>query len=70
MYTFMLHVPNRANGGYPLMADSEEAKQQWIRNLESAISETTGTPDQSIAPSSYEDDDEGYSTIAEVFKVK
>jgi hypothetical protein len=51
------------------MAASEEVKQQWMASLEFAISETTGTPDQSVAPSTYEDDDDVYSTIEEVFKV-
>lgn len=68
MYSFMLHVPNRANGGYPLLAESEESKQQWIKSLNHAIAETTGTPDQSVAPSTYEDDDELYATI-EDFKI-
>lgn len=60
---FMLHVPNRAGGGYPLLAESEDVKRQWITNLRHVISETTGSPDQSVAPATYEDDDEIYATI-------
>lgn len=63
MYIFMLHVPNRGGGGFPLLADTEESKQQWMMCLTRAIDETTGTPDQSVAPASYEDDEELYATI-------
>lgn len=66
MYSFMLHAPNRANGGYPLMADSEESKQQWMAILNYAIAEATGPPDQSVAPSTYEDDDDLYATIEDL----
>lgn len=66
MYSFMLHDPNRANGGYPLMAESEDSKQQWMACLKYAIAETTGTPDQSVAPATYEDDDDIYATIEEL----
>ena len=66
MYCFTLHVPNRANGGYPLMADSEESKQRWMKCLNFAIAETTGTPDQSVAPSTYEDDEDLYATIEDI----
>ncbi len=65
MYIFMLHVPNRAGGGFPLLADSDEAKQLWMNVLDAAISETTGTPDASVAPSTYEDD-ELYASIGEI----
>lgn len=67
MHGFMLHDPTRANGGYPLMAGSEDAKQKWMKNLRYAIAEMTGgTPDQSVAPSTYEDDEDLYATIEEV----
>lgn len=55
----MLHVPNRGRGGFPLLADSEESKQQWMTSLTQAIEKATETLDQvfqSVAPSSYEDD--------------
>lgn len=48
------------------MADSEESKQQWMKTLNYAIAETTGTPDQSVAPSTYEDDDDIYATIDDI----
>lgn len=70
MFCFTLHVPNRAGGGYPLLADSEESKQNWMKSLSQVISETTGTPDESVAPSTYEDDDDLYATIDEVLNKK
>lgn len=48
------------------MADTEESKQQWMKTLRYAIAETTDTPDQSVAPSTYEDDDDIYSTIEDI----
>lgn len=50
------------------MAASDESKQQWMKSLNYAIDETTGTPDQSVAPSTYEDDDDIYATIEDVKK--
>lgn len=63
MNIFMLHVPHRAGGGFPLVANSEDSKKRWIEALNSVIAETTGSPDQSVAPVTYEDDDEIYATI-------
>ena len=48
------------------MADSEESKQRWMKCLNFAIAETTGTPDQSVAPSTYEDDEDLYATIEDI----
>lgn len=66
MFVFMLHVPTRGRGGFPLLAESEEDKQQWMAHLRRVILETTGSPDQSVAPSTYEDDDDLYASIGEV----
>ena len=69
MYCFMLHVPNRANGGYPLQANSEESKQQWMTSLKYVIAETTDiTPDHSVATTTYNADDDLYATIGD-FKI-
>lgn len=68
MHVFMLHVPNRSRGGFPLLADSEESKRQWMDLLSKMIGESTGSPDQSVAPSTYEDDDELYASIGEVMQ--
>lgn len=62
MFIFMLHVPNRAGGGYPLYADSAQSKKEWMEALRGAIIEGYGSPDQSIAPMTYEDD-ELYASI-------
>lgn len=33
----MLHVPNRVGGGFPLMAESEEDKKNWMSLLRNVI---------------------------------
>ena len=63
MYIFMLHVPSRGGGGFPLLAESRESKKEWIKSLTKVIEESTGSPDQSVAPSTYEEDEDIYSTI-------
>ena len=65
MHSFMLHTPNRAGGGFPLLADSETSKQEWIVQLNQVIAEAMGTPDESVATSTYEDDEDLYATIEE-----
>ena len=54
----MLHTPNRAGGGFPLLAESEQSKKEWMTQLNQVIAETMGTPDESVATSMYEDDDD------------
>ena len=63
MHGFMLHVPNRPGGGFPLLAEDTESKKSWMDALRSAISECTGSPDASVATVTYEDDDPFYETI-------
>ncbi len=62
----MLHTPHRGGGGFPLQADSEESKQGWMTCLSRAISETIGSPDESVATSTYEEDEDLYATIDEL----
>ena len=66
MYIFMLHTPHRGGGGFPLQAKSEEAKKEWMECLSSVINESIGTPDESIATSTYEDDEDLYASICEL----
>ena len=63
MHIFMLHVPNRGGGGFPLLSDSLESKEKWVKSLSKVIAESTGSPDQSVAPSTYEEDEELYASI-------
>ena len=58
MNVFMLHVPNRLGGGFPLRADTAESKEKWISLLSKVIAESIGSPDQSIASSSYEEEED------------
>ena len=55
---FMLRVPNRSRGGFPLQADTAASKEKWMESLRKVIAESTGSPDQSVAPSSYDEDEE------------
>ncbi len=63
MHIFMLHVPGRGGGGFPLLADSPEEKEEWTKALTKVINESTGSPDQSVAPSTYEEDEDLYATV-------
>ena len=61
LHVFMLHVPNRPGGGFPLLAEDTESKKSWMDALQTAISECTGSPDASVATVTYEDDEHLYS---------
>ena len=63
LFAFMLHVPKRGGGGFPLLADSEDSKMRWMEVLSDVIANTSGTPDQSVAPVSYDEDNELYASI-------
>ena len=52
-----LHIP---------LYSQEESKQEWMGCLMQMITESTGSPDQSVAPSTYEEDDDLYASIEEV----
>lgn len=55
--TFMLHVPERARGGYPLQAPDVASKKQWISVLTDVIESTRATPEVvSYPPYSYDND--------------
>lgn len=54
---FMLHVPNRPGGGFPLLAEDATAKKEWIEALEHVIQNARGSPDLCLAQVTYEDDD-------------
>ena len=55
--TFMLHVPERARGGYPLQAPDTVSKKQWMSILTDVIESTRATPEVIIClPFSYDDD--------------
>ena len=58
MYTFMLHVPERARGGYPLLAPDTASKKQWMSVLTDVIDSTLATPQviMTCLPSSYDND--------------
>ena len=53
---FMLHVPNRPGGGFPLLAESCEQKEAWIKALNAAIVNCKSTP-ALYRVSTYEDDE-------------
>lgn len=55
--TFMLHVPERARGGYPLQAPDVASKKQWISVLTDVIESTRATPEVvTYLPYSYDND--------------
>lgn len=55
--TFMLHVPERARGGYPLQAPDVASKKQWISILTDVIESTRATPEViTYLPYSYDND--------------
>ena len=41
---FMLHVPDRARGGYPLQASDTASKKQWMSVLSDVIDNIRATP--------------------------
>ena len=54
---FMLHVPERARGGYPLQALDIASKKQWIRVLLEVIQSVRETPNvMACLPQSYDYD--------------
>lgn len=53
---FMLHVPNRSGGGFPLLAESREQKEAWVKALSEAIVNCKSTPEL-YRVSTYEDDE-------------
>lgn len=56
--TFMLHVPERARGGYPLQAPDVASKKHWISVLTDVIESTRATPEviTYLPYSSYDND--------------
>ena len=63
MFGFMLHTPGRGNGGFPLYAENEEAKKAWMEALRRVIEDLIEPADESVAPSTYEEDEDIYATI-------
>jgi hypothetical protein len=60
--TFMLHVPDRQRGGYPLVAPDSTSKKQWMSVLTDVIDSTRATPQvMQCLPMSYDDDVETLS---------
>ncbi len=53
----MLHVPTRANGGFPLLTEDTHAKKAWMEAIQSAIDEYRASPEFFAAPGLYEADD-------------
>ena len=52
--TFMLHVPGRARGGYPLQAPNLAGKKQWMKEV---IESTRAIPQvMTLLPHSYDND--------------
>lgn len=43
------------------MADSAASKTKWMESLRKVIAESTGSPDQSVASSTYEEEEEELS---------
>lgn len=55
--TFMLHVPERARGGYPLQALDTASKKQWMSVLMEVIQNIRETPNvMACLPQSYDYD--------------
>ena len=60
--TFMLHVPDRLRGGYPLVAPDTASKKQWMSVLTDVIDSTRATPQvMHCLPPPYDDDMETMS---------
>ena len=55
--TFMLHVPDRQRGGFPLVAPDVGSKKLWMSVLNDVIDSTRTTPQvMQCLPSSYDED--------------
>ena len=63
MFAFMLHIPGRGNGGFPLYAENEESKKAWMEALQRVIEASVEPADESVATSTYEEDEDIYATI-------
>ena len=64
--TFMLHVPDRQRGGYPLMAPDTASKKLWMSVLSDVIDRTRATPQvMHTLPASYDDDLETLSRTSQ-----
>ena len=66
---FMLHVPARANGGFPLLAEDSAAKKEWMEALQCVIDDYKTSPDFFAAPGLYESDDTGWLVSSDSFDV-
>lgn len=66
VFGFMLHTPGRTNGGFPLYAENEESKKAWMKALQKVIEETVEPADESVAASTYEEDEDLYATINDI----
>lgn len=51
---FMLHVPNRPRGGFPLMVESLISKKAWMDAIQSVIDNCRGSSDLHSSQSTYE----------------
>lgn len=56
LFTFMLHKPGRARGGFPLMAESAESMKKWMTVIQEAISSAVEICDPSVISTEYDDD--------------
>lgn len=63
MFGFMLHTPGRVNGGFPIYAENEDSKKAWMKALRRVIDGAVEAADQSVAVTTYEEDEEIYATI-------
>ena len=64
--TFMLHVPDRQRGGYPLVAPDSGSKKRWMSVLTDIIDSTRTTPQvMHCLPVSYDDDVETMSRTSQ-----
>lgn len=64
---FMLHVPNRANGGFPLLTEDASAKKAWMQAIQAAIYKYRASPEFFAAPGLYETDDTSSISSADSF---
>ena len=62
-FGFMLHTPGRENGGFPLLAETEESKKAWMEALQRVIAMVIEPSDESVAIDTYEEDEDIYATI-------
>ncbi len=59
LHVFMLHVPHRANGGFPLLTDDASSKKAWVLAVQEAIQKYRASPEFFAAPGLYETDESG-----------